>query len=72
MPVYEVSYYKYLLSPEGHSFKALQKSVDVSATDPIAALTSIETQGLSLQNCDCLEVMRLDGGPPMAGWRDAG
>jgi hypothetical protein len=69
MPVYEVSYYKYLLSSEGHSFKALQRSVDVSAPDPVAALTSIETHGFSLQDCDCLEVTRVEGGPTMTAWR---
>jgi hypothetical protein len=69
MPVYEVSYYKYLLSSEGRAYKALQKSVDVSAADPIAALSSIETRGLSLENCDCLEVSRLDGAPAMTEWR---
>jgi hypothetical protein len=69
MPIYEVSYYKYLLNSEGRACKALQKSVDVDAADPIAALSSIETRGLSLENCDCLEVSRLDGAPAMAEWR---
>lgn len=68
MPVYEVSYYKYLVSSEGRAYKALQKSVDVNAADPIAALSSIETHALSLQDCDCLEVVRLDGAPAMAAW----
>jgi hypothetical protein len=69
MPVYEVSYYKYLLSPEGRPYKALQKSVDVQAADPLAALDSVETHALSLQDCDCLEVERLDGAPAMAAWQ---
>ena len=69
MPVFEVSYYKYLINSEGHAYKALQKSVDVNAVDPVAALTSVEINGLSLQNCDCVEVSRLDGAPEMAGWR---
>lgn len=59
MITFRVSYYKILQNSAGRSFKCLQKTVDVAAADPIAALTSIEEHGLSLADCDCLEVTKL-------------
>jgi hypothetical protein len=59
MTTFHVSYYKILQNSAGHSFKCLQRTVDVDAADPIAALSSIENNGLSLADCDCLEVTTL-------------
>lgn len=59
MTTFHVSYYKILQNSVGHSFKCLQKTVDVEASTPIAALKSIDEHGLSLPDCDCLEVTPL-------------
>jgi hypothetical protein len=59
MTTFHVSYYKILQSSDGHSFKCLQRTVDVDAANPIAALTSIEKNGFSLADYDCLEVTAL-------------
>jgi hypothetical protein len=59
MTTFRVSYYKILQSSDGHPFKCLQKTIDVDAANPIAALTSIEGHGLSLEDCHCLEVTSL-------------
>lgn len=59
MTTFHVSYYKILQNPVGHNFKCLQRTIDVDAASPVAALTLIEQHGLSFADCDCLEVRRL-------------
>jgi hypothetical protein len=59
MTTFHVSYYKVLPNSQGHTFKCLQRTVDVDAASPVAALKSIDERGLSLPDCDCLEVTKL-------------
>lgn len=59
MTAFHVSYYKILQNTVGHTFKCLQRAIDVDAPNPSAALTLIENNGLSLADCDCLEVTTL-------------
>jgi hypothetical protein len=63
MTAFRVSYYKILLSSDGHPFKCLERTVDVDAENPVAALSSIEDHYLNLEECDCVEVIRLSDGP---------
>ena len=56
---FRVFYYKTLQSSDGHPFKCLERTVDVDAHNPVAALTSIEDHYLDLEECDCVEVARL-------------
>jgi hypothetical protein len=66
MTTFHVSYYKILQNSAGHSFKCLQRTIDVDAANPIAALTSIEKNGLAFADCDCLEVTTLAEADEMA------
>jgi hypothetical protein len=59
MTTFHVSYYKVLQNCEGRTFKCLQRTVDVDAASPVAALKSIDDRGQSLPDCDCLEVTKL-------------
>jgi hypothetical protein len=63
MSAFRVNYYKMLLSSDGHPFKCLERTVDVSATNPVAALSTINDRCLDLEECDCVEVTRLPTGP---------
>lgn len=57
---YRVSFYKDLLNSDGHSFKCLQRRVDVqsdgSSQAMVLAERLVDNERL---NADCVEVMRL-------------
>ena len=60
MNSYRVSFYKELLNSDGHSFKCLQRQVDVQSEAPSQAMVLAE--GLvdhERLNADCVEVMHL-------------
>jgi hypothetical protein len=57
---YRVSFYKNLLNSDGHSFKCLQRQVDVESGGPSQAMVLAE--GLvnnERLSADCVEVMHL-------------
>lgn len=57
---YRVSFYKDLLNSSGHSFRCLQRQIDVDSNDPSQALVLAERQiGNRCLNIDCVEVMHL-------------
>jgi hypothetical protein len=60
MTRYRVSFYKDLLNSDGHSFKCLQRQVDVESEGPsqamVAAERLVDNERL---NADCIEVMHL-------------
>jgi hypothetical protein len=62
---YRVSFYKDLLNSDGHSFKCLQRQVDVQSDGPSEALVQAERLVDNERlNADCVEVMQLAGGHP--------
>ncbi len=65
MNTYRVSFYKDLCNSDGHSFKCLQRRVDVQTDDPSQAETLagqlVDNERL---NADCVEVSLLDDGDP--------
>jgi hypothetical protein len=57
---YRVLFYKDLLNSDGHSFKCLQRQVDVESDGPSEALVLAERMVDNAQlNADCVEVMHL-------------
>lgn len=62
MNSYRVSFYKDLMNSDGHSFKCLQRQVDVQSEGPSLALVlaerSIDDERLDI---DCVEVAHLAG-----------
>lgn len=57
---YRVSFYKDLLNSDGHSFKCLQRQVDVQSEGPSEALELAERLVDNARlNADCVEVMHL-------------
>ena len=57
---YRVSFYKDLLNSDGHSFKCLQRQVDVQSDGPSQALVLAERLVDNERlNADCVEVMHL-------------
>jgi hypothetical protein len=60
MTLYRVSFYKDLLNSDGHSFKCLQRQVDIESEGPSQALVAserlVDNERL---NADCIEVMHL-------------
>jgi hypothetical protein len=60
MSNYRVFFYKDLLNSDGHSFKCLQRQVDVQSDDPsqakVLAGRLVDNDWL---NADCIEVMHL-------------
>jgi hypothetical protein len=62
MNSYRVSFYKNLCKSDGHSFKCLQRQIEVQAMGPSQALVLaerlIDNERL---NADCVEVMHLPG-----------
>jgi hypothetical protein len=59
---YRVSFYKDLLNSDGHSFKCLQRQVDIQSDGPSQALVLAQRLvGDERLNADCVEVMRLRG-----------
>jgi hypothetical protein len=63
MNSYRVSFYKDLLNSDGHSFKCLQRQVDVQSGGPSEALVQAERLVDNERlNADCVEVMHLPGG----------
>ena len=62
MNSYRVSFYKDLLNSDGHSFKCLQRQVDVESDGPSQALVLAERLVDNERlNADCVEVMHLSG-----------
>ena len=62
MTSYRVSFYKDLLNSDGHSFKCLQRSVDVQSDCPSQALVQAERLVNNERlNADSVEVMHLTG-----------
>ncbi|XIA67137.1 hypothetical protein ACFIOY_15855 [Bradyrhizobium sp. TZ2] len=65
MNTYRVSFYKDLCNSDGHSFKCLQRRVDVQSDDPsqarVLAERLVDNQRL---NASCVEVMPLAEGLP--------
>jgi hypothetical protein len=60
MTLYRVSFYKDLLNSDGHSFKCLQREVDVQSDGPSQALVAAERLVDNERlNADCIEVMHL-------------
>lgn len=60
---YRVSFYKDLCNSDGHSFKCLQRQVDVQSDGPSQALVLAERLVDNERlNADCVEVMHLTGG----------
>lgn len=58
MSDYRVNFYKTLLSSQGHSFKCLQKEIDVQSGSPSGALTLAQSRlGHSFEP-DSIEVIR--------------
>jgi len=63
MNSYRVSFYKDLCNSAGHSFKCLQRQVDVQSDDPSQALVLAERLVDNERlNADCVEVMHLAAG----------
>ena len=62
MNSYRVSFYKDLLNSDGHSFKCMQRQVDVQSDGPSQAMVLaerlVDNERLS---ADCVEVMHLAG-----------
>lgn len=59
---YRVSFYKDILNSDGHSFKCLQRQVDVQSDGPSQALVQAERLVDNERlNADCVEVMHLAG-----------
>jgi len=57
---YRVSFYKDLLNSDGHSFKCLQRRVDVQSDDPSQAMVLAEQLVDNERlNADCVEVIHL-------------
>lgn len=64
---YRVSFYKDLLNSTGHSFKCLQRQIDVESDDPSQALVLAEQQIDDKRlNIDCIEVVNLADDPHVA------
>ena len=65
MNTYRVSFYKDLCNSVGHSFKCLQRRVDVQSDDPsharVLAEQLVDNERL---NANCIEVMHLTTGLP--------
>ena len=65
MNTYRVSFYKDLCNSDGHSFKCLQRRVDVQTDDPsqaqVLAGRMVDNERL---NADCIEVTLLADGDP--------
>jgi len=62
MTNYRVSFYKDLLNSDGHSFKCLQRQVDVQSDGPSEALALAERLIDNKRlNADDVEVMHLSG-----------
>lgn len=60
MNSYRVSFYKDLLNSDGHSFKCLQRQIDVQSDGPSQALVLAERLVDNERlNADCVEVMHL-------------
>jgi len=63
MNTYRVSFYKDLCNSDGHSFKCLQRRVDVQTDDPsqaqVLAGRMVDNERL---NADCIEVTLLADG----------
>ena len=60
MNSYRVSFYKDLLNSDGHSFKCLQRQVDVQSDGPSQALVQAEQLVDNERlNADCVEVVHL-------------
>jgi len=59
---YRVSFYKDLLNSDGHSFKCLQRQVDVQSDGPSQAMVLaerlVDNQRL---DADCIEVVHVSG-----------
>jgi hypothetical protein len=59
---YRVSFYKDLCNSDGHSFKCLQRQIDVQSIGPSQALVLAERLVDNERlNADCVEVMHLSG-----------
>ena len=57
---YRVSFYKDLLNSDGHSFKCLQRQIDVQSDGPSHALVLAEHQIDNARlDADCVEVTHL-------------
>ena len=57
---YRVSFYKDLLNSDGHSFKCLQRQVDVQSEGPSQAMVLAERLIDNARlHADCIEVMHL-------------
>ena len=62
MNSYRVSFYKDILNSDGHSFKCLQRQIDVESDGPSQALVRAERLvDNGRLNADCVEVMHLSG-----------
>jgi hypothetical protein len=60
MNSYRVSFYKDLVNSDGHSFKCLQRQVDVESEGPSQAMVVAERLVDNERlNADCVEVMHL-------------
>lgn len=60
MNSYRVSFYKTLLNSTGHSFKCLQRQVDVESGGPSQAMVLAERLVDNERlNADCVEVMHM-------------
>lgn len=63
MNTYRVSFYKDLCNSDGHSFKCLQREIDVQSDGPSDARVLAERLvDNGRLNADCVEVMRLAEG----------
>ena len=57
MKWYRVSFYKTLLNSDGHSFKCLQRQIDVQSNEHSQAMALAEQQMVDERlNVDCVEV----------------
>lgn len=58
MSDYRVNFYKTLLSSQGHSFKCLQKEIEIQSDTPSGALALAQNRLGAGFEPDCVEVIR--------------
>lgn len=58
MSDYRVNFYKTLLNSQGHSFKCLQREIEVQSDTPSGALTLAQNRLDVGFEPDCIEVVR--------------
>lgn len=73
MPAYRVSFYKTLLSSDGHAFKCLQQQIDVPDSDDVTQAVEAASRAFARLHgmrdwkiyADCVEVAPAEIVPPI-------